>query len=140
MRGCKNLIGDSSEIRIQEQEGQLSPAWKDPETGREWQFASPGRMTWHDAMAYAKTLTLDGKNDWRLPTLAELESLLDRTRARPDGRPLMRCDVPFRDDLSYWSATTFELDTKNAWIVMFDGAYVLSYYKSNCYHVRCVWG
>ena len=44
------------------------------------------------------------------------------------------------DTLSYWSSTTFAEHTKNAWIVMFDGAYVLSYYKTNHYHVRCVRG
>ncbi len=52
----------------------------------------------------------------------------------------MRQGVPFKDILSYWSATTFGEDTRNAWIVMFDGAYVLSYYKTNTYHVRCVRG
>jgi len=52
----------------------------------------------------------------------------------------MRGEVPFLDNRSYWSSTTFEADTENAWIVMFDGAYVLSYYKSNSYHVRCVRG
>jgi hypothetical protein len=119
---------------------QNPPTWIDPKTGLEWQFESPGEMTWHDAQEYAKSLTLDGKRDWRLPMLAELESLLDRTKARPEGRPPMREEVPFRDELSYWSSTTFERDTKNAWIVMFDGAYVLSYYKSNLYFVRCVRG
>ena len=114
--------------------------WKDPKTGLEWQWESPGEMTWHEAQEYAKSLSLDGKDDWRLPSLAELESLLDRTKARPEGRPPMREEVPFRDELSYWSSTTFEHDTKNAWIVMFDGAYLLSYYKSNLYHVRCVRG
>ena len=116
------------------------PTWKDPKTGLEWQFESPGEMTWHEAQEYAKSLLLDEKKDWRLPTLAELESLLDRTKARPEGRPPMREEVPFRDELSYWSSTTFEPDTENAWIVMFDGAYLLSYYKSNSYHVRCVRG
>ena len=114
--------------------------WKDPRTGLEWQCESPGEMTWYQALDYAESLSLDGKQDWRLPTLPELESLLDRTKARPEGRPPMREEVPFRDELSYWSSTTFERDTKNAWIVMFDGAYVLSYYKSNLYHVRCVRG
>ncbi len=119
---------------------QNTPTWKDPKNGLEWQYESPGEMTWHEAQKYAASLSLDGKDDWRLPTLAELESLLDRTKARPEGRPPMREEVPFRDELSYWSSTTFEQDTKNAWIVMFDGAYVLSYYKSNLYHVRCVRG
>jgi hypothetical protein len=119
---------------------QKSSTWKDPKTGFEWQCKSPGEMNWHEAREYAKSLSLDGKNDWRLPTLAELESLLDRIKNRSDGRPLMREEVPFRDTLSYWSSTTFERQTKNAWIVMFDGAYVLSYYKSNSYYVRCVRG
>jgi hypothetical protein len=114
--------------------------WKDSKTGLEWQCESPGEMTWYEAQEYSGSLSLDGHRDWGLPTLAELESLLDRTKARSDGRPLMRKEVPFRDNLSYWSSTTFESDTKNAWIVMFDGAYVLSYYKSNSYFVRCVRG
>jgi len=119
---------------------QNPPTWIDPKTNLEWQCESPGEMTWHEAQEYAKSLSLDGKDDWRLPTLTELESLLDRTKARPEGRPPMREEVPFRDELSYWSSTTFERDTKNAWIVMFDGAYVLSYYKSSFYYVRCVRG
>jgi formylglycine-generating enzyme required for sulfatase activity len=97
-------------------------------------------MNWHHALEYAASLSLDGKADWRLPTLAELETLLDRTRARSDGRPCMREEVPFRDILSYWSCTTFERDTTSAWILMFDGAYLLSYPKSNSYSVRCVRG
>ena len=117
-----------------------SPTWKDPKTGLEWQCESPDEMSWYEAKRYSKSLSLDGKRDWRLPSLAELESLLDRTKARSDGRPLMREEVPFRYNLSYWSSTTFERDTNNAWIVMFDGAYVLSYYKSNLYRVRCVRG
>ena len=115
-----------------------TPTWKDPETGLEWQYESPGEMTWGDAMEYAKSLSLDGKNDWRLPTAAELETLLDRSILYNELRARMRKEVPFRDTLSYWSSTTFAPNTYSAWIVMFDGAYVLSYYKSNTYNVRCV--
>jgi len=110
--------------------------WIDPVTGLEWQHQSPGRMTWSEALAYANSLALNGEADWRLPTCAELETLLDRTRYRP----VMRTDVPFRDTRSYWSFTTFGRNKSSAWIVMFDGAYVLSYYKTNAYHIRCVRG
>ena len=114
--------------------------WRDLKTGREWQCDSPGRMNWHEALEYARSLSLDGKEDWRLPSALELETLLDRNTLYEKLRPDMREEVPFRDTLSYWSSTTFADHTQNAWIVMFDGAYVLSYYKSNCYYVRCVRG
>jgi hypothetical protein len=114
--------------------------WKDPKTGLEWQRDSPGDMTWHEAQEYAQSLLLDGRNDWRLPTAAELETLFDRKTLYERMRPIMREEVPFKDKLSYWSSTTFAPDTYSAWIVMFDGAYILSYYKSNSYRVRCVRG
>jgi hypothetical protein len=117
-----------------------APTWKDPETGLEWQCESPGEMSWQKALEYAKSLSLDGKNDWRLPTVLELETLLDRSVLYYELRPVMRKEVPFRDTLSYWSSTTFDAETNNAWIVMFDGGYVLSYYKTNAYHIRCVRG
>jgi hypothetical protein len=110
--------------------------WHDPETGLQWQCEGPGEMSWHAACEYAAALDLDGKTDWRLPTVKELESLLDRSYYRP----VVREEIPFRDALSYWSQTTFGPEMDNAWIVMFDGAYVLSYYKTNAYHVRCVRG
>ena len=115
-----------------------TPTWKDPKTGLEWQCESPGEMPWNDALKYAKSLSLGGENDWRLPTAAELESLLDLHTLYDNLRPSMREEIPFRDTLSYWSSTTFEPQTYSAWIVMFDGAYILSYYKSNSYYVRCV--
>ena len=110
--------------------------WLDPKTGLEWQLESAGKMTWNQAQSYARSLCRDTKADWRLPAVRELETLLDRTRYRP----VMREELPFRDTLSYWSSTTFGHNKNNAWIVMFDGAYVLSYYKTNEYHVRCVRG
>jgi len=101
---------------------QNPPTWKTQRPALNGSGESPGEMSCPKPQEYAASLSLDGKRDWRLPSLAELESLLDRTKARPEGRPPMREEVPFRDELSYWSSTTFERDTKNAWIVMFDGA------------------
>lgn len=116
--------------------GQKKSTWVDLKTGLEWQRQSPGKMTWHEALEYAKSLSLDGNDNWHLPSIRELETLLDRSKYRP----VMREEIPFRDNLSYWSSTTFGHHTNNAWIVMFEGGYVLSYYKSIAYHVRCVRG
>jgi hypothetical protein len=93
-------------------------------------------MTWHQAMTYARSLSLAEHSDWRLPAVRELESLLARSLYRPE----IRTEVPFRDTGSYWSATTFGNEGDTAWMVMFDGAYVLSYYKRSRYHIRCVRG
>ena len=117
-----------------------SPTWTDPKTTLEWQCESGGEMSWNKALQYAQSLSLGGKDDWRIPTVLELDTLLDRKTLFDKMRPDMRKEVPFRDTLSYWSSTTFAEHTKNAWMVMFDGAYVLSYYKTNHYHVRCVRG
>ena len=111
-------------------------SWLDPLTGLEWQLESPGKMSWHGAIEYADSLALNDQYDWRFPNIKEMESLLDRKKYRP----VMREEIPFRDNLSYWSSTTFGTNTQNAWIIMFDGAYVLSYYKTNVYNVRCVRG
>jgi formylglycine-generating enzyme required for sulfatase activity len=115
---------------------QSQSTWIDPQTGLEWQIDSPGIMTWDEAMAYADGLSLNGSDDWRMPTCAEIESLLDRSVYRPQ----MRKEVPFRDTRSYWTSSTLGGKLNSAWMVMFDGAYVLSYFKTNAYHVRCIRG
>lgn len=110
--------------------------WLDPLTGLEWQKGPAQQMNWYQALEYAGALDLGGHHDWRLPNIRELESFLDRSQYRP----VVREEIPFRDKQPYWSSTTFGTGTQNAWIIMLDGAYVLSYYKTNIYRVRCVRG
>jgi hypothetical protein len=44
----------------------------------EWAVATNGKdLKWPEAVDYCKGLELAGHDDWRLPTLAELESLHD---------------------------------------------------------------
>jgi predicted membrane channel-forming protein YqfA (hemolysin III family) len=77
----------------------------------------------------------------RLPNVNELESLVNANEANQSSWLYNQGFLTFiQSQIYYWSSTTFERDTQNAWIVMFDGAYILSYYKSNAYHVRCVRG
>lgn len=45
-------------------------------TGLMWQKTQDPKMTWEEAKEYAANSRLAGKNDWRLPTVTELYSLM----------------------------------------------------------------
>ena len=52
----------------------------------EWMAASSGEnLKWPDAVAYCEGLELGGRDDWRLPSLAELEGLHDADAAGGEG-------------------------------------------------------
>jgi hypothetical protein len=93
-------------------------------------------MPWRDAMEFCRSLTTAGYNDWRLPTLRELASLVDYSttptidaKAFPDTKPRV-----------YWSSSTNAYYPENAWRVHFYYGSVYSYgrHKSHDYYVRAV--
>ena len=55
----------------------------DERTGLLWQQTASGAMTWESATSYCEGLSLGGFNDWRLPNIKELESLVDEGRYSP---------------------------------------------------------
>ncbi len=58
----------------------------DRATGLTWMKKDSGKTkTWKQALEYAETLTHAGYNDWRLPNVKELQSIVDYGRA-PDAR------------------------------------------------------
>jgi len=58
----------------------------DRATGLVWTKADSGKpMDWQQALAYAESLKLAGHDDWRLPNVKELQSIVDYTHA-PDAR------------------------------------------------------
>jgi hypothetical protein len=89
----------------------------DRTTGLMWQQGDSGKgLNWQEALAYAEGLELAGHDDWRLPNVKELESLVDYTRA-PDATgsaaisPLLHCtpitnEAGLADFPWYWSSTT----------------------------------
>ena len=109
----------------------------DNETGLMWQQRDDGtERNWQEALDYCNCLSLAGHNDWRLPNIKELESIVDITRYNPaiDG-------VYFSATQSsnYWSATSYAYNfTDAACCVHFGNGYVSYYYKSGRYYVRCV--
>ncbi|MCA9909455.1 MAG: DUF1566 domain-containing protein, partial [Anaerolineae bacterium] len=92
----------------------------DQATGLMWaQDDSGSGMNWEDALAHIEglnTLTLGGADDWRLPNVKELHSIVDYTRS-PDTTASAAIDPMFAatsitneagqaDYPSYWSSTT----------------------------------
>ncbi|MCP5106860.1 MAG: DUF1566 domain-containing protein [bacterium] len=58
----------------------------DRATGLMWMKVDSGKpMNWEQALKYAENLKYAGYDDWRLPNVKELQSIVDYTRA-PDAR------------------------------------------------------
>jgi hypothetical protein len=72
------LIGASIAVPIHAETDPEAAARTIASDGLEWAPATNGEdITWPEAVEYCAALSLAGHDDWRLPTLAELEALYD---------------------------------------------------------------
>ena len=87
---------------------------KDNYTGLIWQKNSTTTsMNWEAALAYAKTVTLGGKSDWRLPNIKELQSLNDVSRVKPSINKTFFPNIV--SSAFYWSSTSQYKTPAVAW-------------------------
>ena len=82
----------------------------DVASGLAWQYAEDlHQKTWQEALAYCEGLELGGFTDWRLPSIKELQSLINYGRDFPaiDGEyfGLESFALEGRDHWQFWSAT-----------------------------------
>jgi len=92
----------------------------DARTGLYWAKAATTGLSWSQALASCPDLTAGGWVDWRLPTRAELRSLVDFAKWTP-AAAMPGLSWPGSDD-TYWSAVPRVLGG-HAWVVSFaDGA------------------
>ena len=104
-----------------------------------WQkSAKPEPATnWQDANDYCANLELGRKNDWRLPEIDELKSLV--IIVPPEQ---VTIDTDFFTDTQtdyYWTATEYPKTEGTYWYVYFKTGYegIAQTFKKN-YEVRCV--
>ena len=103
----------------------------------EWQDNSESKTTklnWDDAKSYCQELDLASYNDWRLPTIKELQSIVDVSRYKP----AIKRDFKNVASNVYWSSSQNVSGAKVAWGVYFKGGNTGYDSKSNGYFVRCV--
>ncbi|MDP2990282.1 MAG: DUF1566 domain-containing protein, partial [Kiritimatiellota bacterium] len=83
---------------------------------------------WNTAVTSCNDLVYGGYDDWRLPNLQELQSLLDYRWYNPPlcntlGTAQLAVNDPFTGAASYyWSSTTFLGGGVNAWQIVYTGS------------------
>jgi hypothetical protein len=111
----------------------------DEATGLMWQKgeAAAGAMTWNESLAYCEDLSLAGHDDWRLPNINELQSIVDYNAFEPS------IDTTFFPEAVaeiYWSSTTFVEVVSEAWNISFlnGDVYAWPFNKDEKAYVRAV--
>ena len=109
---------------------------RDSVTGLEWQDDAIGdRIEWRDAIDHCEDyVSLGDHDEWRLPNINELKTIIDRSRTNP----AIVSTFEHTSSGNYWSSTTSEDYHERAWRVGFNNGFVDYKSKSNSYRIRCV--
>jgi len=99
----------------------------------------PSQINWTDALNYSKKFVLDVPNNdlqWRLPTINELESLVDCSQ----HNPALPVDHPFENVKDvYWSSTTSFFEPDWAWALYLNkGATGVGFKQKQDFHLWLV--
>ncbi|CAA6827080.1 MAG: Unknown protein [uncultured Sulfurovum sp.] len=92
------------------------------------------KKNWKDAVTLCSQLRLSGYDDWKLPTIKELETIIDLSE---DQNAMKRRFKHIGGSGYYWSSD--EGDNKEfAWMMNFKRGYEYINYKTYERFVRCV--
>ena len=104
----------------------------DAKTALMWEAEYQPACTWKAMHGYARRCRTGGFDDWRVPAIDELITLIDFERFGPaSGFPGMPADW-------FWSSSSYAYGLNLAWFVSFNRGFVNLNDKSNAGGVRCV--
>lgn len=107
----------------------------DRRTGLRWQRAqAPSTMTQPQAVTYCADLVLGGFDDWRLPAVGELVTLVDEQRTNP---AIDSSAFPGTTANYFWTSTPYAGGTY-VWRVNFLVGDLYGEDPTLAYYVRCV--
>ncbi len=112
----------------------------DDQTNLTWQdnkHVVTGRYVWTEAIDYCETLSFAGKEDWRVPNMNELFSIVSLINVDPTINTTV-----FKNTASYyyWSSTTYAGNTNYVWNIYFNQGHGSTCTRGHIYNVRCVRG
>ncbi len=105
-----------------------------------WQDSSDVKVLkkdWQGAKAYCEELVLGKKDDWRLPNIKELQSIVDINEYKPSIKKEFK-NVSIKG--YYWSSTVDISSDGYAWNVDFNYGTTSKDSILNEFYVRCVRG
>ncbi|MFA5158823.1 MAG: DUF1566 domain-containing protein [Patescibacteria group bacterium] len=101
-------------------------------------LTTPATMRWDNAaIVNCEALDYAGYQDWRLPNLKELVSIVNYGAVNPS---INTTAFPNTKSDYYWSSTTYAGFTGFAWIVSFNDGNPVGGNKAGTFYVRCVRG
>jgi hypothetical protein len=109
----------------------------DTSTNLMWQDnidANTTSKSWIDAIKYCESLSLGGYNDWRLPNVNELESIIDYNSSNPAISNIFK----YVASEFYWSSTSAYNYNNNAIDIFFDDGENSEDDKQDAENFRCV--
>jgi Protein of unknown function (DUF1566) len=111
----------------------------DTMTSLTWQASelTNARVTWEEALDYCETLGVGGKEDWRLPSIKELATLIDESAT---VAPVIAASFGAVAERKYWSSTPTApfLSDPAAFVLDTDFGISMSLNMSETSAARCV--
>lgn len=124
-------------------DGDTGLMWKRcPEgmSGANCATGSASILAWSAALAVANGSAYAGYGDWRLPSIMELQSLVESGCHNPAINVATTAAFPGNGVGSYWTSTTYASDAAGAWAVAFLDGLVYASGKGSEHRVRLVRG
>ena len=118
--------------------------WSSPVTDTVWDWIDAINTEVGNGIGFA------GYNDWRLPNVKELQSIIDYGRFNPSVDPVfnnhvspgctvLTCSATVPTGI-YWTSTTGAENPLSAWVLLFFEGFVTGAVKSESHFVRAVRG
>lgn len=114
--------------------------WKRCSEGLSGQLCEKGTatpFTWQEALKSGAGSTFAGKNDWRLPNIKELATIVERQCTMPAINEIV---FPATPTMSFWSSTPYDANAGFAWNIYFPYGISDGNSKEYKFYVRLVRG